>query len=264
MTDSWDQALRAAMAPARDMEPTEAEVGRVLAIDRARTARRRTRASRLVIAACAVGVLGIGTYAVPPTRAAVDDVYSSITGWFSSDEPGAAPGRPLTASVDVPAWVSEARGVKRLIAENAGATLYVVRRGDQLEIALGDSVGLAASVEEWRERFAAKKLVLLGPGGFGRRPIDDHFRRPFMGLTARSVKRVELRYLTGEPSTQENLSGGFVVLADARRRPQTLVAYDASGREVERVDVSHFELRFCTDVRGCPPGRLTLTLPKQG
>lgn len=77
------------------------------------------------------------------------------------------------------------------------------------------------------------------------------------------MQRVELRYTAGPPSVQDGLDGGFVVLADARRQPRVLIAFDRAGREVDRVDVSDLELRLCTDVRGCPPGQLTLESPKQ-
>lgn len=261
MTDPWERALRAALAPAREIEPTDAEVQHVLRRHRREAPMGRRVVSRLALAASAVALLAGGTYAVPATRAALGDVYDAISGWFSGDAP--PPGRPLTAGDDAPNWIDQAPGEKRLLAENGGARLYAARHGDQLDVALGKSVGISDSISGWRRQFATHKLVFLGPGSFGNRLIDDHFRRPLTGLVARSVTRVELRYTRGAPSAQRDLHGGFVILADARRKPRTFVAFDASGKEVDRLDVSDLELRFCTDVRGCPPGKFTLNAPPQ-
>jgi hypothetical protein len=52
------------------------------------------------------------------------------------------------------------------------------------------------------------------------------------------------------------VNGGFGFLADATRPPQALVAYDRNGRQIERRDMSTIDLRVCSNVRGCPPGRL--------
>jgi hypothetical protein len=250
MTDSWDRALRAAMAPARELEPTDAEVQRVLAIDRSRAARAPRPVLRLAVAAAAAIALSTALYAVPTTRAGVDDVYSSITGWVSNDgEP--APGRSLTGGDDAPLWVRQANGERRLVAENGDAKLYILREGeDKLSVALGDSVGLTDTVDGWRGQFAEHRLVLLGPGA----PLARDTLRPLYGLTARSVEQVSLLYTTGEPTSQSGLHGGFVLLADATRQPQTLVGYDDAGRVLERVDASQLHLRVCRDPSGCSSG----------
>jgi hypothetical protein len=57
-------------------------------------------------------------------------------------------------------------------------------------------------------------------------------------VTARSVRRVELRYAAGPPDVVNGVSGGFVVIGDVSRAPRDVIAYDADGRELERVDVS--------------------------
>jgi hypothetical protein len=249
-TDPWDRALRAALAPARELEPTEDELRLALAAAGGHAPRRRRRAPKLAIAAGAAVVLATGTYAVPPTRAAIDDVYSAISGWAGGDE-GGAPGRPLAPGDDAPAWVRDSGGEKRLVAENGDKRLYAIYDHEgKVSVALDDSVGITSSVADWRRQLAEHKLVLLGPGG----DIDAQARRALYGLTSRSVTRVELRYDTGAPSVQEGLDGGFVLLADARRSPRTIVAYDRAGAEVEHVDVSSLILRVCRDDRGCPPG----------
>ncbi len=99
---------------------------------------------------------------------------------------------------------------------------------------------------------------MLGPGSFDGRTWDAQGRFALMGLTARSVDRLELRYATGPPLVERGVHGGFVLLADARRPLRALVAYDRAGRELERKDVSYIDLsRICRDERGCPPGEWT-------
>jgi hypothetical protein len=257
MTDRWNRALRSAFAPARELEPTEDEVQHVLAIDAERNKpRSRQPLLRRALAACAAVAIASGAYAVPATRAALDDVYSAVTGWVSGDDEHAAPGRALNPGDDAPAWIRDSGGDKRLVAANGSVKLYAVRNGDKISFALGGSVGLTDSVDGWRHQLEGHRIVLLGPGAFAGGPLDEHDRRPLFGLTARSVTRVELRYDSGPPTTATGLTGGFALLADARRAPRELVAYDRAGEEVERLDVSRLQLRICHDMRGCPPGKL--------
>lgn len=260
MTDSWDCALRAALGPARELEPTDDELRRVLALDGERiraTRRRPRRAMRFAITVGLAVVIGTGTYAVPATRATIDDVYGAMTDWIAGDDPAGAPGRALGPEEEAPDWVRDFGGEPRLVAENGDARLYVTHQADgQLSVALGDSVGFTDSVEGWRRQLSAHRVVVLGPGLFpDNRALDERDRRPLYGLTAKTVERVELRYVSGASTTQAGLNGGFALLADAGRRPTVLLAYDRNGQQVERTDVSAFDLRVCREVRGCPPGR---------
>lgn len=256
MTDLWNRALRSAFDHARELEPTDAEVQRVLALDAQRDTRRDRRPSLKVAAtACATLLLASGAYAVPPTRAALHDVYSAMTGWVTGADDQTAPGRPLEAGDDAPAWVRETGGEKRLVAQNGAAKLYAVRDDQTISFALGGSVGLSDTVDGWRSQLAGSAVVVLGPGAFADGPLDSLGRRPLFGVSSRPVARVELHYATGAPSVQDGLDGGFALLADARRDPRTLVAFDRTGRELDRVDLSGLDLRVCSDPRGCPPGR---------
>lgn len=256
MTDRWERTLRSVLAPVRELEPTEDEVRRVLAIDSARRRRRlRPPLWRAVLAAGAVLIVGSGVaYAVPVTRGVIDDVYGAVASWVGG---GAAPGRALRPGEDAPPWVATADGERRVVAENGPARLYAIRTGDTVEFALGGSVGLRDSITGWRSQLAGHGIVSLGPGSFDGRPFDDHDRRPLFGLVAANIKRIELRYASGPPTTQSDLDGGYALLADARRQPRLLVGFDSVGREVARLDVGYIELRVCGDPAGCPPGKLT-------
>jgi hypothetical protein len=200
-------------------------------------------------------LLGASAYAVPPTRAAIDDLAASFAGWFDGDE-GAAPGRALRAEDDAPEWVREGGG--RLIVEKGGVGLYVTRseteQGTILNFALDEGVGIGNSVEGWRETFEDNAAIVLSPTGFGRGDqLDERGRTPLLGLTARSVERLVLHYVDGAPLVETGVDGGFVLLVDAWRPLRELVAYDAAGRELDRVDVTYLDMRYyCDREPGCP------------
>jgi hypothetical protein len=218
--------------------------------------RRRLPARALAIAASAVVLLGASAYAVPPTRAAIDDLAASFSGLFEGDE-ATSPGRALQPGDNAPAWVRESGG--RLIAEKAGVGLYVTRseteQGTVLNFALDEAVGMGNTIEGWRETFANKAAIVLGPTMLGPQDsLDEHGRIPLLGVTARSVERLVLHYVDdGPPLVETGVDGGFVLLVDAWRQLRELVAYDAAGRELEQVDVRYLDLRFyCEKDTGCP------------
>jgi hypothetical protein len=77
--------------------------------------------------------------------------------------------------------------------------------------------------------------------------LDAEGHVPLMGVTARSVDRLELRYRTGPPLFADGIDGGFVMLMDAWRPPEQLIAYDAAGRELERFDLRYLDMRYYCD-----------------
>lgn len=222
----------------------------------------------LAVALSALVLLGAGAYAVPPTRAAIDDLTSTFAGWVASDE-GAAPGRALRPDDDVPDWVTDTDNV-RVIAEAAGVKLYVTReeteeRGTQLNFWLGEGLGMGDSIEGWRDRFDEHAVVVLGPALFGPQDVlDEQGRYPLLGVTARSVERLELRYREGPPLITTGVDGGFVMIADAWRRHRELIGYDAAGRELERVDLSYLDPRYLCDKEPTCPSPQPSPLPTEG
>jgi hypothetical protein len=252
--------------PIQLLEDLEAEFARVAAEHEAGRQRRGRRGRApwaprhaLAVATAAV-VLAVGGYAVPSTRAAIDDLARSFAAWVFGDE-SRAPGRSLRPTDDAPEWLRDEAA--RVIAQNHGIRLYVSRAhtasGTQLRFTLGNGgAAISDSLDGWRERLGQHSVVVLGPAGINGRPWDEHGHFALLGLTARSVTRVQLRYASGPATTVNGVHGGFVLLADARRPLRDLVAYDRAGHELERTDVSYIHLRaVCFDERGCPPGRLT-------
>lgn len=191
--------------------------------------------ARAIVAMLAIGA---GVYLVPATRAAIDDVYSSVTSWFSGG-PNSVPGRPVDPADDAPSWVTNAGGQKRILAETGGAKLYVNEDGGRLTIGLGNTVGLSDTIDGWRSQFAGHKLVLLGPGDFSDHAADQ---RPIFGLASKSVSRVAVAYASGPPVSEDHVDGAFALTVDTTRPLRAVIAYDSGGNILERVDVSDWHL----------------------
>jgi hypothetical protein len=238
MTSFGDGFPREAFEPARSLEPTDAEVARVVARvvgPRSRGARRRRPlAGRRLVLACVILLLllGAGGYAAaPPIRAAIDDVAGTFGGWLGGND-AAAPGRPLGAGDQAPSYF-HGPGYRdpRVIAEAGGYKLYAVRTaGGGVDFDLGHTgVGLG---EVSAGRFHDRTLIVLGPGAM--QTADSHGHVPLFGITARSVRSVELTYESGPPLRLSPVNGAFVLLAEPDRRPHEIVARDASGGELGR------------------------------
>ena len=232
-----EAALRSAFSAARSLEPTDAEVMRVLS--RTRRPARSTR--RLLRAVPALGatvvLLGVGGYAAaPPIRAAVDGVTGTFSDWLTGNK-DTVPGRPLAPGEAAPDYLFDPNfgGHPHVLAQAGGYKLFVGRAHDgELEVDLGGKgVGMGFPAGE---RFGTQPLFVLGPG---LPHADAHGHVPLFGLTGRAVESVELRYESGPPLRVEELRGGFVLLAEPRRGPREVVAFDASGAEVGHALVDH-------------------------
>lgn len=241
MTDQRIQLLDELGAEfARVAEEQESASRRFLRPLRRATPRSAPRRPALAITVSTIALLSAGAYTVPTSRAAIKDLTGSFAGWVAGDD-DQAPGQVLRPADDAPTWVREEGG--RLIAEAGGVGLYVTRtktekRGTLLTFALGNDVGVSDSIEGWREQFDEHALVVLGPSLVDGQRSDRRGRFPLLGITARSVRRVELRYATGPALVADGLDGGFVLMVDTRRARREIAAYDSAGRELERIDVS--------------------------
>ena len=119
-----DHMIAAVLAPARALEPTDAEVARVVAAATA-VSRRRPPLGRLTPAAlAALAVLAGGTYAVPPLRASVEDVGSTFAGWLDR-ETADGPGRALAPQEQAPDYLRDSAQLSdpRVLAEAGGYKL---------------------------------------------------------------------------------------------------------------------------------------------
>jgi hypothetical protein len=184
-------------------------------------------------------LLGAGVYAVPATRATIDDITSSLAGWVEGDE-DAAPGREVRPEDDTPDWIRT--DDTRLIAKVRDLPLYVSHTEDHngvdgLQFSAGNAFAIWDSVDGWRSRFDNHAVVILGPSPVARANMNcDEFA--LWGVTASSVASMALTYASGEPTRADGLDGGFGVIADAHRPLAEVIVYDEAGRELERTDAS--------------------------
>lgn len=221
------------------------------------------RARTLPIALAIVTAIAGTACAVPASRAVVvDGIAGPFAAWIAGDD-DSAPGRPVTAGDHLPRWFRQTGGAGvRLIAETEGIGLYVQRlesdQGPTLRFSLGPGLGMAGTLESWRQKLARHTVFVLGYSLFGKgqRVLDDRGRVPLFGLTTRDAVRVELHYAEGPSLVSRAGDGGFVLLVDAWRRMREIVVYDATGRTLGRVDVSRRNLRYlCDKEPGCPRTR---------
>jgi hypothetical protein len=244
-----DILVRALLAPARELEPSEEEVVKVLA--RVRPASRRSGAYRRAsgrlrtpaVALASLLLVAAAIWSVPTTRAALEGagegVGGAFSGWLGGDAAD-APGRPLRSDEPAPAeptptylYDHQAAKEPRVIAEAGGYKLYsYIGPSGGLNFLLGAGVGLGfENIGELGEA----PLHVLGPGAM--RHADPEGHVPLFGIAARSVKSIELTYGSGPPLRIDGVSGGFVLLAEPAREPREVVALDSVGDVVGRESV---------------------------
>lgn len=247
--DSDDALMRALLAPARVLEPSDEEVASVLV--RARPASRRCGAShrafgrrRPLVAAglAALLLVAAGLWSVPATRAAIEGtgatVGSVFSGWLGG-ESAEAPGKPLEAGEKMPEYLEYLHDPShakepRVLAEAGGYKLYsYIGSSGGLNFDLGDT-GIGMGFESAAELDDAP-LHVLGPGAMQHADAQGHV--PLFGIAARSVKSIELTYESGPPLRVDGVNAGFVLLAEPARGPREVVALDSHGDVVGRQSV---------------------------
>lgn len=247
--DPDDILMRALLAPARALEPSEEEIANVLA--RVRPASRRSGASRpasgrlrpLAAALAALLLVAAAIWSVPTTRAALEDAGESVggafSGWLGGDAAD-APGRPLRSDEPAPAeptptYLYDHQSAKepRVIAEAGGYKLYsYIGSSGGLNFLLGAGIGFGF---ENIGQLGKAPLHVLGPGAMRHADAEGHV--PLFGIAAKEVTAVELTYASGPPLRVEDVEGGFVLLAEPSREPQEVLALDAQGEVLRRQSV---------------------------
>lgn len=248
VTNQSDSLIRAALAPARALEPSEDEIARVVA--RARSATKPSPAVRPWVGRLAapgfavLALLAAGLYSVPATRAALEDAGGTVggvfSGWLGGDS-AEAPGKALDAGETLPEfleYLDDPRHAKdpRVIAEAGGYKLYsYIGSSGGLNFDLG-ATGIGMGFESAAE-LGDGPLYVLGPGAM--RHADSQGHVPLFGIAARSVSGVELTYASGPPLRVDGVDGGFVLLAEPSRGPHEVVALDSQGEVLGRQPVDN-------------------------
>ena len=262
-----DSLLRAAFEPARRIEPSPAEVASVLtrvqARPRALPRRSWIPGTRQVALAIAVlALLVAGLYAVPTTRAAIDDLAGTVSEVFSGYQQGSdgdAPGRPVRSAEEAPAYFTdqvpggEFAKKPRVLAEAGGYKLYAyISPSGGISFDLGDT-GFGLGFPSAKQ-IGPGAVYFLGPGAM--RYADSQGHLPLFGLVASSIDSVELVYRQGPPLREDGIKDGFVLLAEPGREPREIVVYDADGEEAGRKSLGNPSawLHYARPNREAPSG----------
>jgi hypothetical protein len=246
--------LRAAFAPARQLEPSEDEIASVLAglrFETQRSARRPRREAawrRFALPTiAALALLLAGLYSVPATRATIEDaadsVAGSFSGWLGGDSAD-APGVPLKADQEAPSYFHEGSWSRRhvhqprVIAAAGGYKLFAyIERSGALGFDLGNTgVGMGGYTAS---NFRDGALEVLGPGSMQHADAQGHV--PLFGISAEAVKSVQLIYGSGPPLEVGGIDGGFVLLVEPGREPREVVAYDDDGDVLGRKAIGYID-----------------------
>jgi hypothetical protein len=246
--------LRTAFSPARALEPSEAELASVMArlqsepLRSPKRPRREAGWRRLALPTiAALALLLTGLYAVPTTRAAIEDAANSVAGSFSGwlgGNSADAPGVPLKAHQEAPsyfhdgAWSRRHVHQPRVIAAAGGYKLFAyIESSGSLGFDLGNTgFGLGGYTAR---SFRDSALEVLGPGSMQHADAQGHV--PLFGISAEAVKSVRLVYDSGPPLEVGGVDGGFVLLVEPGREPREVVAYDDGGDVLGRKAVGYID-----------------------
>ncbi len=246
--------LGAALSPARTLEPSEAELANVLAHLQPETPRRPGRPRQeagwrrvALPAIAAIALLLAGIYAVPTTRAAIEDAANSVAGSFSGwlgGDSADAPGVPLKAHQEAPsyfhdgAWSRRNVHQPRVIAAAGGYKLFAyIQSSGSLGFDLGNTgFGLGGYTAR---SFRDSALEVLGPGSMRHADASGHV--PLFGISAEAVKSVELAYGSGPPLKVDGVDGGFVLLVEPGREPREVIALGDEGEALGRKAIGYID-----------------------
>lgn len=238
----FDELARLAFEEARAIEPTDAEIRAVVRRAHGEPTRRR-RGRRLIVAVAATLTLVAGTaFAVPQSRDAILNGFGAFKDFFTGGEP---PGTPAPAgekegqlnwfggSDIVTGSVIAQAGLVRLIAYREPVTgMACLGYGLAFEECRPDS--------EWSQVLARSPVLVRGP-----LPQPDAAGRlPLLGVTADNITTIEIRYADGGTERVDNVQHGFVLFAEPKRTPATLIARDQTGTNVATIDISDRQWEF--------------------
>ena len=231
------QIRPAARAEARAMLEQE------LAAGGSRSARPRFWRTRRGIAAIAVALAIPCAVAVAATLST--DARETYTGFLTGVDETTTLGRPAEASDNPPDWMLRDESTDaRVLASRDGHHLFAAReKNGAVAFAMDNTMEtMSPGPDSWLDRFKGNAVVPVTSGA-----PDADGRWPLAGVTGTGIASLELRYTSGPPDVIDDPDGGFIFMADVGnpevigglltvdRAPETLVALDEEGNEIQSV-----------------------------
>jgi hypothetical protein len=247
MFDTTESGIPQFYREAATLEPTEAEVSRVLRELAGRAAKHRARGRRYGVVALAFAIVALGAAFSYAPIGALDDFFAG----------GAVPGTRVDAG-SLPTWLENGtnlpashpqQGSERLLAEQDGQRLLAYRDATtgRACLAFDRDSDTCSTNAAWHKQFGRHALLKLA-SGVG--PTRDGKVAVF-GLARSSVVRVELLDGNTVAAKAPVTNGGWVIVA-AQGRHDTLVGLDRNGEPVETLPARSWTWSFCTQEAGCP------------
>jgi hypothetical protein len=204
---------------------------------------RKRHATKKIAALAATAVLAITGTALATgviSGSPLSNTFSGLLGGSSGGAPGHQLPSWLKTGMNNPA--TSPGGTQRVIAENEGIRVFVER--DPAEdgqpvhfiFSIGDYIGRGGPATEWLNAFAHHYVDPIGmtTNQVLQPPQLGHDRNALFGAAAANVAKVVLTYGGGGSVSTTGVDGGFLLLPDAHRKLDQLIAYDSSGHELER------------------------------
>ena len=241
--DRFDELMRLAFHDARTIEPTEHEIA--VAVRAASSpAPRKLRDRRLVAVAAAALALVTGTaFAVPQTRQALTDGFGTLEDFLTNGAD--APGTPIPAGEN-DGKLDWFRGTDTtngsIIAQTESVRLVAYRQTTtgMACFAYGTLASACRPDKEWTQLLQSSPVLLTGPLP----EPNPTGRLALFGITADNLTTIELNYADGTTERVDGVEHGFVLFADPKRRPATLIARDQPGNTITTLDISQLQWEF--------------------
>ena len=238
----FDELIRLAFHDARAIEPTEHEIA--VAARAANTpAPPKLRGRRLVAVAAALALVTGTAFAVPQTRHALTDGFGTLEDFLTNGAD--APGTPIPAGEN-DGKLDWFRGTDTtngsIIAQTQSLRLVAYRQitTGMACFAYGTSVSVCRPDKEWTQLLQSSPVLLTGPLP----EPNPTGRLPLFGITADNITTIELDYADGTTERVDMVEHGFVLFADPKRRPATLIARDQTGNTITTLDISQLQWEF--------------------
>jgi hypothetical protein len=231
-------------------EPVSVDDARAtVAATRAVVAKARRRRQHLAAGLAAVVIAAGATGAIPQGRDAVAQVIDRLGGFLTGDADAPGPPPPPDEPTTLLNSLTNARpGSERVITQRGNLRMLGYRNNQGAAcISIGTAYAYCGRGKDWRILFTDDTIAPLITT-----PTKGERITPLWGLATKQVRAVRLTYADGGHVEEPVTGYGFIIPADARRRPRRIVAEAVDGQALTSADVSGLSWTFCPGPEPCP------------